>query len=80
VAAPASLLSASPNTAGDSPGITQPSFTRLSSRPRFAALVVGAEPRYIVRATRLQAAIFPDSVTLLPYAKAESLDHLRPFR
>jgi len=28
-----------------SPGITQPSLTRRSSRPRWAAVVVGAEPR-----------------------------------
>ena len=32
-------------TAGDSPGITHPSLTRRSSRPRLAAVVVGAEPR-----------------------------------
>ena len=32
-------------TEGDSPGITQPSFIRLSSIPRLAAVAVGAEPR-----------------------------------
>ena len=49
----------SPNTAGGSLGITQPSLTRRSSMPRWAAPVVGAEPRKIARATRRLAANLP---------------------
>jgi hypothetical protein len=46
-------------TAGASPGMMQPSFTRRSSSPRWAATVVDAEPRYIVRATRRVADSLP---------------------
>lgn len=42
-------------TAGASPGSTQPSLIRRSSSPRLAAPGMGAEPRNNVRATRRHA-------------------------